>query len=66
MKVSRKMSIMIILKVTKNQGVILSLEDAFLKNHRGDQIDSPPPPPLLPAVLELIKLSNFFENLPTN
>ena len=32
---------MIILKVTKNQGFTLYLEDTFLKNHR----EKPPPPP---------------------
>ena len=42
MKFSGKMWLRIILKVTKNQGFTLSLEDTFLKNPqggRGGQID---------------------------
>ena len=35
MKIPGKMRLMIILKVTKNQGFTLSLEDAFWKNQRG-------------------------------
>ena len=47
MKFSGKMWPIIILKLTKNQGFTLSLEDTFL----------PPPPPCHPiAVLELIFL----------
>ena len=30
---------MIILKVTKNQGFTISLEDTFFENHRGGQIE---------------------------
>ena len=50
---------MIILKVTKNQGINLSLEDTFSEKPEregGGQIDTPPPLPL--AVLGLI--ANFF------
>ena len=54
-KFSGKMCLKIILKVTKNQGLILSLEDTFSKNHRGDQIDSSPTPQPPPAFLGLIK-----------
>ena len=44
-KFSGKMWLMIILKVTKNQGFILSLENIFLETLQGeDQIDPPPPP----------------------
>ena len=54
MKVSEKMCLKIILKVTKDQGFTLSLEDTFSKNHRGGQIDPPPiTPPTPPAVLGL-------------
>ena len=44
---------MIILKVTKNQGFILSLEDTFFEKPQWSQID-----PLPPAVLEL-KISQY-------
>ena len=44
---------MIILKVTKNQGVTLSLEDTVFEKLQGvGQIDPPPPPPFL-AILGL-------------
>ena len=47
-KFSGKMWLMIILKVTKNQGFILSLENIFLETLQGeDQIDPPPPPAVL-------------------
>ena len=50
---------MIILKVTKNQGLTLCLEDTiFEKPQSGGQIV---PPPLLPAVLGL---SPFMYSLP--
>ena len=48
MKVSRKMWLMIILKVIKNQGLTLSLEDTF-KVHIECQIEPLPPPPPPPA-----------------
>ena len=35
----------IILKVTKNQGFTLSLEDTFSEKPRGGQIEPPPPSP---------------------
>ena len=45
MKFSGKMCLMIILKVTKNQGFILSLEDTFFKKPQEEvQIDPPPQP----------------------
>ena len=45
---------MIILKVTRNQGFFLSLENTFFeKPQRGCQTD-PPPPPFPPAVLGLM------------
>ena len=50
MKVSEKMCLKIILKVTKDPGFTLLLEDTFSKNHRSGQIDPPLPPP---AVLGL-------------
>ena len=45
MKFSGKMSFKIILKVTKKQGFILSLEDRFLEKPQegGAQIDPPQP-----------------------
>ena len=39
MKFSGKMWLMIILKVPKNHAFTLSLEDTFLKNPQGCQID---------------------------
>ena len=45
MKFSGKMCLMIILKVTKNQGFTLSLEDTFFeKPQGGGEIDHPTPP----------------------
>ena len=50
MKFSRKMCLMIILKVTKNQGFTISLEDTFFEKPQGredgggGQIDPPPSP----------------------
>ena len=48
MKFSRKMCLMIILKVTKNQGFTLSLEVTFFeKPHGGSNL----PPPILPLLI---------------
>ena len=41
MKFSGKMYLMTILKVTKNQGFNLSLEDTFLEKPQRDEIDPP-------------------------
>ena len=41
MKFSGKMYFKIILKVTKNQGFTLSLEDTFFEKPQGDRIDTP-------------------------
>ena len=41
MKISGKMCLMIILKVTKNQGFTLSLEDTFFEKPQGCPADSP-------------------------
>ena len=41
MKFSGKMCLMIILKVTKNQGLTLSLEDTFIEKRQGGQIEIP-------------------------
>ena len=47
MKFSGKMCLKIKLKVTKNQGSALSLEDTFFEKPQGGQIEPlPPPPPL--------------------
>ena len=48
---------MIILKVTKNQGFTLPLEDTFFEKLQGGQIDTAPRPS--PAVLRLKNLLNF-------
>ena len=53
MKFSGKMCFEIILKVAKNQGFNLSLEDTFFEKQQGCQIDPLPSPPT-PAVLGLI------------
>ena len=57
MKVSEKMSLMIILKVTiKNKGFILSLKDTFLKKrHMGSHC--PHPPNHSPS--SLLKVKNY-------
>ena len=41
MKFSGNMLLMIILKVTKNQGFTISLEDTVFENCSGGQIDHP-------------------------
>ena len=59
MKFSGKMCLKVILKVTKNQGLTLSIEDTFFEKPRGEggrggggPLPPPPPPPLL-AILGL-------------
>ena len=49
MKFSGKICLKIILKVTKNQGFTLSLEDTFSERPQGGRSQIDPPP----AVLEL-------------
>ena len=46
MKFSGKMCLKIVLKVTKNQGFTLSLEDAFFEKPLGGKIDPSSPPPV--------------------
>ena len=41
MKFSEKMCLKVLLKVTKNQGSTLSLEDTFFEKPQGVQIDHP-------------------------
>ena len=41
MKCSGKLSLMIILKVTKNRGFTLSSQDTFYEKRQGGQIDPP-------------------------
>ena len=54
MKFSGKMCLMIILKVTKNQGFTLCLEDIIFEKPQGvSNWPLPPLPPTLPAVLGL-------------
>ena len=43
MKFSGKMCLMIILKVTKDQGFTLSLEDTFFENPQGVEVKLTPP-----------------------
>ena len=45
MKCSGKMCLMIILKVTKNQGFTLCLEDTIFEKPQGEGQTEPPPPP---------------------
>ena len=47
MKFSEKMCLIIILKVTKNQGFTLSLEDTFFKKSQGAGGLNWPPPAVL-------------------
>ena len=47
MKVSGKMGLKIILKVTKNQGFTLTLEDTFSEKPQGGGSNWPPPPDVL-------------------
>ena len=46
MKFSGKMCLKIILKVTKNQGFSLSLEDTLFEKPHGGQVALPPTPQL--------------------
>ena len=60
MKFSGKMCLKIILKVTKNQGFSISLEDTLFENHwggRGGQID---PPAVLGLKVLLKVLPSFY------
>ena len=41
MEFSKKMCLKITLKITKNQGFTLTLENAVLEKPQGDQIDPP-------------------------
>ena len=66
MKFSRKMWLMIILKVTKNQGFTLYLEDSFLENQNGGVMGSnrsstPPATPCPTAFLGLILIIIFIK-----
>ena len=52
MNFSGKMCLKIILKVIKNQGFTLSVDDAFFKKPQDgseDQFELPPPPPPYPT-----------------
>ena len=55
MKFSGKMCLMIILKVTKNQGFTLRLEDTFLEKPQGSQFD-----PLSRFRVKKMKLAKLF------
>ena len=66
MNFSGTMCLMIILKVTKNQGFTLYLEDTIFENPQGGQTDPQPlpPPPPLPVVLGLRPVRIGFTNQP--
>ena len=61
MKISGKMCLKIILKVTKNQGFTLSIEDAFFKKPQGGGKIDPPPPTPSPSRFR-VNLINFWKN----
>ena len=63
MKFSEKMCLKIIIKVRKNQGFTLSLEDIFSETPPGGrgQITPPPTPPA--AVLDLLMRFYFLNRL---
>ena len=67
MKFSGKVSLKIILKVTKNQGFTLSLEDKIFEKPqgKGGQFD-PPSPQSPPAVLGLNELEVSLEQCKTS
>ena len=56
MKFSGKMCLKLILKVTKNQGFTLSLEDTFFEKPHGGQTDPPPP--------SYFRVKDDFRNVP--
>ena len=66
MQFSRKMWLLIILKVTKSQGFTFSLKNHFWKNHRGEGVKLPPTPILFtvnpylsdPGGIYLLKVKN--------
>ena len=47
MKFSRKVCLMIILKVSKNEGFIFSLEDTFFEKPQGGVCQNDPPPAVI-------------------
>lgn len=50
---------MIILKVTKNQGFTLSLENLFFENPNGEQIDHPSVLGLISATKNIILIPSY-------
>ena len=58
MKFSRKMCLKIILKVTENQGLTLSLEDTFFKKPQGGGGSNWPPQP--PRPRSRLRVNSYF------
>ena len=67
MKFSGKMCLKIILKVTKNQGFSLSLEDTLFEKPHGGQVALPPHAPAVLGVISFFtaktQSSNFYLEL---
>ena len=59
MKFSGKMYLMMILKVTKNQGFTLSLEDTFFEKPQEGRAKLSPLPPLPPTFPAVLGLTNY-------
>ena len=57
MEFSGKICLMIILKVTKNMGFTLYLEDTFFEKPQGGS-NWPPPPPLIPSPLSRFRVKS--------
>ena len=51
------------LKITKNQGFILSLEDTFLENHKNGGVELTPNPSFTPIYL---RVNTHYENIVEN
>ena len=63
MKFLGKMWLIIILKITKNQGFILSLEDTFLENYKNGGAELTPNPSFTPS---LLRVNTHYKNIVEN